>query len=117
MPVEFARGSAGSSTPYTVQLRFRHRRCSGAHYTDVVHDLREFASLEWDRFRMTRRSALALLASSALSGKDADAASYKTPYKLNKLVLAASGVNGDFDSKAVDCPFVFRHKGRFYMTY
>jgi predicted GH43/DUF377 family glycosyl hydrolase len=64
---------------------------------------------------MTRRSALTLLASVAAAGKPVD--SYRTRYKLNKLILAGSGINGDFDSKAVDCPFVFRHSGRFYMTY
>lgn len=64
---------------------------------------------------LTRRSVLALFASTAVPGRAAN--SYRTPYKLNRLVLAGSGVNGDFDSKAVDCPFVFRHAGRFYMTY
>ncbi|HLH01239.1 MAG TPA: family 43 glycosylhydrolase [Bryobacteraceae bacterium] len=64
---------------------------------------------------MTRRKALALFASSALRATNAH--SYQTPYKLNRLVLAGSGVKGDFDEKAVDCPFVFHHQGRFYMTY
>ncbi len=64
---------------------------------------------------MTRRSALALFTSAACQAKGVD--SYRTPYKLNKLVLAGSGVTGEFDVKAVDCPFVFRHAGRFYMTY
>ncbi len=64
---------------------------------------------------MTRRSALALLASTTLRARELN--SYRTPYKLNRLVLAGSGGNGDFDNKAVDCPFVFRHVGRFYMTY
>ena len=40
-----------------------------------------------------------------------------TPYKLNRLVLRGSGVHGSFDQKSVDCPFVFHHEGRFYMTY
>ena len=78
-------------------------------------DLPKFASIRWNWLGMTRRSALALMASSAVSRKALN--SYRTPYKLNKLVLAGSGVNGDFDSKAADCPFVFRHAGRFYMTY
>lgn len=64
---------------------------------------------------MTRRSALALLGSVAAQANAADP--YRTPYKLNKLILAGSEADGDFDSKAVDCPFVFRHVGRFYMTY
>ena len=40
-----------------------------------------------------------------------------TPYKLNRFVLLGSGHPGDFDSVSVDCPFVFTHGGRFYMTY
>jgi len=40
-----------------------------------------------------------------------------TPYKLNKLILAGSGKEGDFDSHSADCPFVFHHEDRFYMTY
>jgi predicted GH43/DUF377 family glycosyl hydrolase len=46
-----------------------------------------------------------------------DPARYRTPYKYGKLVLAASREPGAFDSRSVDCPFVFRHAGRFYMTY
>ena len=40
-----------------------------------------------------------------------------TPYKLGKYVLNASGKEGSFDKVSVDCPFVFRHGGRFYMTF
>lgn len=40
-----------------------------------------------------------------------------TPYKYGHLVLSASGDPQAFDSRSVDCPFVFRHDGRFYMTY
>ncbi len=40
-----------------------------------------------------------------------------TPYKLNRLVLAGSGVAGDFDEKFVDCPFVFRYQDEFRLTY
>jgi len=40
-----------------------------------------------------------------------------TPYKLGKLVLSASGQEGAFDKISVDCPFVFHHDGRFYMTF
>lgn len=41
----------------------------------------------------------------------------RTPHKRGKLVLAPTGRAGDFDSHAVDCPFVFRHDGCFRMTY
>lgn len=44
-------------------------------------------------------------------------APFRTPYKLNRLVLGGSKVPGSFDEKAVDCPFVFFHSGRFYLTY
>lgn len=40
-----------------------------------------------------------------------------TPYKLERYVLLGSGKQGDFDRISVDCPFVFRHDERFYMTY
>ncbi len=49
--------------------------------------------------------------------EDFDPGRYRTPYKYGKLVLAGSGEPGAFDRLAVDCPFVFRHDGRFYMTY
>jgi predicted GH43/DUF377 family glycosyl hydrolase len=42
---------------------------------------------------------------------------YETPYKYGKLVLAAHPEAKDFDSRAVDCPFVFWHDGRLHMTY
>jgi predicted GH43/DUF377 family glycosyl hydrolase len=42
---------------------------------------------------------------------------FRTPYKINRLVLQPSFVPGTFDSHAVDCPFPFFHQGRFYMTY
>ena len=41
----------------------------------------------------------------------------QTPHKLNRLVVRASGQSGAFDEKAVDCPFVFRHDERYYMTF
>lgn len=41
----------------------------------------------------------------------------KTEYRLGKPVVQGSGVQGSFDEKAVDCPFVFRHNERFYMMY
>lgn len=42
---------------------------------------------------------------------------YRTPCRLGRPVLTGSGVKGTFDSKAVDCPFVFFHNGQFYMMY
>ena len=41
----------------------------------------------------------------------------RTPHKHGRLVLAPTYREGNFDSLAVDCPFPFRHDGRFYMTY
>lgn len=46
-----------------------------------------------------------------------DVTPYLTPYKYGKLVLAKSDDAKAFDSKSVDCPFVFHHEGKFYMTY
>lgn len=42
---------------------------------------------------------------------------FLTPYKLGKPVLAGSGESGAFDEMAVDCPFVFYHRGRFHMLH
>lgn len=42
---------------------------------------------------------------------------YKTPYKYSVPVLSGSGAVGAFDEKAVDIPFVFWHKDKFYMLY
>ncbi len=41
----------------------------------------------------------------------------ETPHKLGRLVVTASGAEGAFDRIAVDCPFVFRHGDRYWMTY
>jgi hypothetical protein len=41
----------------------------------------------------------------------------RTPFKLGRHVLTASYKQGTFDSHAVDCPFVFFHNDRYYMTY
>jgi len=41
----------------------------------------------------------------------------KTPYKIGRLVVAPSEAAGDFDSQGADCPFVYHHGGRFWMTY
>ena len=40
-----------------------------------------------------------------------------TPYKYGKPVLTGSGIEGTYNSKAVDAPNVFQHNGRFYMAY
>src|SRR5436305_1329648 len=42
---------------------------------------------------------------------------YATPFKYNKLVLRASADANAFDSRSVDCPFVFQNRGLFHMTY
>ncbi|MDR0668826.1 MAG: hypothetical protein LBF95_01990 [Treponema sp.] len=42
---------------------------------------------------------------------------YATPYKYGKAVLEGSGIEGAFDSLAVDVPFLFRHRGRYFMLY
>ncbi len=41
----------------------------------------------------------------------------RTPHKYPELVLPPSFKLGEYDSLAVDCPFVFRHKRRYYMTH
>jgi hypothetical protein len=41
----------------------------------------------------------------------------RTPHKLNRLVLAPSYQTGRFDSHAVDGPFLFHRRGRYYMTF
>jgi len=45
------------------------------------------------------------------------AARYETPYKYGKLVLSAASDASAFDSRSVDCPFVFSNAGLYYMTY
>jgi predicted GH43/DUF377 family glycosyl hydrolase len=58
-----------------------------------------------------------VIAAARLRAANAEAEPYRTPYKYGKLVLEASAEANVFDSRSVDCPFVFRHDGRFYMTY
>ncbi|MBS1854486.1 MAG: family 43 glycosylhydrolase [Acidobacteria bacterium] len=65
----------------------------------------------------TRRTLLGGALASAWAQSAGSAAPYRTPYKYGKLVLSASHEEGAFDSRSVDCPFVFHHRGRFYMTY
>ncbi len=61
---------------------------------------------------LTRRDFLGSLGAAALPAER-----YRTPYKYGKLVLAASEQRDAFDSRSVDCPFVFHHRDRFYMAY
>lgn len=42
---------------------------------------------------------------------------YETPHKLGREVLEASGIQGCYDAKAVDSPFVFWHNGRYHMMH
>jgi Predicted glycosylase len=42
---------------------------------------------------------------------------YLTPYKYGRPALTGSGIEGAFDSRAVDCPFVFYHNGRYHMMF
>ena len=67
------------------------------------------------RHVLSRRALLAAALAPRLAA--APASPYATPYKFGKLVVSPSGVDGEFDGKTVDCPFVFHHDGRFYMTY
>jgi len=67
---------------------------------------------------MTRRSLLlATLGPAAGWGTSRGIARYATPFKYGKLVLSSSPQKNAFDSRSVDCPFVFMHDGLFYMTY
>ncbi|MDC7684173.1 hypothetical protein PQU92_12855 [Asticcacaulis sp. BYS171W] len=62
-------------------------------------------------------SACVLPGCATVSAPTDPVAPYRTPYKYGKLILGGTGRKGDFDEKAVDCPFVFSHEGRFYLTY
>jgi beta-xylosidase len=68
---------------------------------------------------LSRRNFLGatLAAAAARAAPQCPLERFGTPYKYGKLVLSASGEAGTYDSVAVDCPFVFRHGGRFYMTF
>lgn len=71
----------------------------------------------WTPTRRTLLAAAGAFASASAADAPANLAPYRTPHKYGKLVLAASPGAGAFDQRAVDCPFVFRHEGRFHMTY
>ncbi len=68
----------------------------------------------------SRRNFLALsgaaLGGSLLHGEQAPRP-LETPYKYSKLVLGPSEKDGEYDSKSVDCPFVFHHDGSWWMTF
>jgi predicted GH43/DUF377 family glycosyl hydrolase len=65
-----------------------------------------------------RRSFLKGLLPSALASSQArEFERYETPFKYGKLVLSASTDQDAFDSRSVDCPFVFTHAGQHYMAY
>lgn len=64
---------------------------------------------------VTRRSLL--LAAAGVRAGTASTNVFETPYKYGKLILRASPDPASFDSRSVDCPFVFRHGRSFYMTY
>ena len=42
---------------------------------------------------------------------------YLTPYHYSEPVLSGSGEKAKFDEKSVDIPFVFSHRGKYYMVY
>lgn len=66
---------------------------------------------------MTRRELMIALAAAGTGRAATPESAYDTPYKWGKLVLAADPDPASFDSRAVDCPFVFHHDGKFHMTY
>jgi len=41
----------------------------------------------------------------------------KTPIKYDSIIISPSHKSGEFDSHAVDTPFVFRYNNKFYMTF
>ena len=65
----------------------------------------------------SRRAFLAAATACGLRAADSAKSRYATPFKYGKLVLSASPDKAAFDSRSVDCPFVFQNDGLFYMTY
>lgn len=57
------------------------------------------------------------MSSAAAAGAADPSARCRTPHKYGKLVVAASAEPDAFDSRAVDCPFLFHHDRRYWMTY
>ena len=76
-------------------------------------------TLPFSSTRVSRRTILvgAGAATRARAQSSAIPEDLKTPHKLDRLVVAPTGREGDFDSKGVDCPFVYFHGGLFWMTY
>src|SRR5215472_6694322 len=66
--------------------------------------------------KYSRRTFLAS-AASAVAERASPQSPYASPFKYGKLVLSASPDKAAFDSRSVDCPFVFQNDGLFYMTY
>ena len=64
----------------------------------------------------SRRTILAAAISSTVHAAGSGDSQYATAHKYGKLVLAASPDKDAFDSRSVDCPFVFQNDGLFYMT-
>ncbi|HVI98985.1 MAG TPA: hypothetical protein VM657_07965 [Sphingomonas sp.] len=81
--------------------------------------------MDWIKTGASRRAflagggmALAGCAATPMAAGGGDpVAPYRTPYKYGKLVLGPSRVAGSFDEKAVDCPFVFTHQGKYHLMY
>ena len=70
--------------------------------------------------RLTRRSFLAFSAialGDTVLHTESSQRSIETPCKYPRLVLTPSNREGEYDSKAVDSPFVFRHDNRWWMTF
>jgi len=65
----------------------------------------------------TRRQILQTFSAMPFSASSPALTNFETPYKFGKLVISASNDPQEFDSHSVDCPFVFHHAGKFYMTY
>ena len=75
--------------------------------------------MKWTRrafLKSATASSCALAAPSLFAAHD-PIAPYRTPYKYPHLLLRGTGQAGDFDSKSVDDPIVFRANGTFYMLY
>ena len=68
-------------------------------------------------FPSRRQILYALAAAPVRAGVGLTPETFETPYKLGKLVLSAAAGSDSFDNRSVDCPFVFHHEGKFYMTY
>lgn len=70
---------------------------------------------------LSRRRFVALSALAAshayAAPRSAEPHSLLSPYKLDRLVLGPSHEENAYDSKSVDCPFVFRNGNLWYMTF